>query len=531
MVCIVNLPWDIQILVLKAVVGKSGPALELWKHQLPVLSVCRLWRLLALPMTYNSAFISSNAYVEHTRPQSLALNHNRGIATNVDLIKSNRALCLARKLDIELVHTMGLEEFLKQVQQLLYSYEDSKRWENVRTLNIRLYVSSVESGVQNLDEPDPVLLYFSDAISSYLPNLKKLVFYGEPDSQPAAEFIGNLLAKYKLSEIWCNSPIKYSCSQFSTELTSLKLMFDPHGDQLLSRINASSLKYLNLYGISGEFSWHKFGQSAAGLPNKVVFSSLQKLEVAYGHMLFDEGGDTVIDRNRCYELELHFPVLSNLRILHCPSNCVLLTAGRFPKSLGQATIHGSSCIIPLLSKCKLNQVRQIAVNIHYTDYYDSMELSKSANYVFGNSRYIQNASLYLGRQAKLSSFSVNTIYWPNVTRALIMSPLAVGILLELLNRLPNLLSLVSYRTSMDQIANVCAANSSARNGKTEFKLERLGIIYIVQECHEHDLETLMAYLLPRMQALTFLNVPSQHIDIFQTIVDQHGANITIKGFI
>ncbi|KAJ1740017.1 hypothetical protein LPJ55_004054 [Coemansia sp. RSA 990] len=308
-------------------------------------------------MTYNSAFISSNAYVEHTRPQSLALNHNRGIATNVDLIKSNRALCLARKLDIELVHTMGLEEFLKQVQQLLYSYED-------------------KSGVQNLDEPDPVLLYFSDAISSYLPNLKKLVFYGEPDSQPAAEFIGNLLAKYKLSEIWCNSPIKYSCSQFSTELTSLKLMFDPHGDQLLSRINASSLKYLNLYGIS-----------------------------------------------------------------------------------------------------------------------------------------------------------VNTIYWPNVTRALIMSPLAVGILLELLNRLPNLLSLVSYRTSMDQIANVCAANSSARNGKTEFKLERLGIIYIVQECHEHDLETLMAYLLPRMQALTFLNVPSQHIDIFQTIVDQHGANITIKGFI
>ncbi|KAJ2454624.1 hypothetical protein EV183_001372 [Coemansia sp. RSA 2336] len=410
-----------------------------WKHQLPFLSVCRLWRLLALPMTYSNAFISSNAYVEHTQP------HN--------------------------------------------------------------------------------------AISSYLPNLKKLVFYGEADSQPTAEFIGNLLAKYNLSEIWCNSPIKYSCCQFSTELTSLKLMFDPHGDQLLSRINASSLKYLNLYGISGEFSWHNFGHNAAGLPNKVVFGSLQSLEVAYGHIFFDEGGDKVIDRNDCHELELHFPVLSNLRILHCPPNCVLLTAGRFPKSLAQATIHGSSCIVPLLSKCTLSQVRQIAVNIHYSDHHDAMELSKSANHVFGNSRYIQNASLYLGRQAKLSSFSPSAIYWPNVTRALIMSPLAVGTLLEALNRLPNLMSLVSYRTIMSQIAGACITHASARSEKCGYKLERLGIIYITQECQEHDLETLMTYLLPRMQALTSLNVPSQHVDIFQTIVDQHGANINIKGFL
>ncbi|KAJ1826096.1 hypothetical protein LPJ70_007836, partial [Coemansia sp. RSA 2708] len=180
-----NVTADIQYLIFKRAIGDSAANLAAWKDRLVLLAVCREWRALALPLAYRQAFICSNIYHSHCALVPAEVKPS----TNLDLLQANHGAELVRVLEIELVHTVGLEVFLAHAVRLL----QRGRWQRVTSLKLRVYAGSDDA--RRLDECDPVLAHYARWLRRLLPAVARLAVSGGCGGA-SAELLGRVANAY-----------------------------------------------------------------------------------------------------------------------------------------------------------------------------------------------------------------------------------------------------------------------------------------------------------------------------------------------
>ncbi|KAJ2082041.1 hypothetical protein H4R24_001900 [Coemansia sp. RSA 988] len=295
------------------------------------------------------------------------------------------------------------------------------------------------ASMQRTDTVRLLLYKYSQTITNLFPHVKIALITGSSNSKATEGFMSDLTDNYALqtTQLHGNIPLSITAEKFSSELTYLKMGFGTQSGQYLPKINAQALQYLNLYGLTNRFSWQ---QSFAFSHNTVLiaFTNLKEIDIAYGAS-FGEDSE-MFNSNELSSspgLEIHLPVLQKLRVVYCPANCVLLSAGVFPQYLAQARIYGSTRTLQLLDKSRLNRVGSLDVNVQSFD---------------------SDTFLYIGRQVTITN--PNQVEWHNLSRLLIMSPLDIESVLALIGRLQNLTSLVSFRTIMDNIQTISDVEQS-----------------------------------------------------------------------
>ncbi|KAJ2314802.1 hypothetical protein H4S02_000493 [Coemansia sp. RSA 2611] len=495
-----NVTADIQHLIFKRAIGDSAANLATWKDRLVLLAVCREWRALALPLAYRQAFICSNIYHSHC---ALAPAEAKP-STNLDLLQANHGAELVRVLEIELVHTVGLEVFLAHAVRLL----QRGRWQRVTSLKLRVYAGSDDA--RRPGECDPVLAHYARWLRRLLPAVARLAVSGGCGGA-SAELLGRVANAYarQLTRLHADVPLALAAKHASAELTHLKLGFSAHASQLLPRIAAQTLVRLELYGLGGAFPWTRFS-AGPHAPHVIRFDNLRCLEVSYGAAFADDAHEMRDANSRVPGLELHFPKLQRLRIAQCPPDCVLLAAGRFPEFLAQARIYGSARAVELVERSRLRRMGRLAINVHALDAAAHADFYRATGRLLGAaSAQAACASLYVARHVVLAHPELAD--WGRLTKLLVMSPLEARHMLRLLARLPALLSFVSFRTDVADVARCCS--QAVAPEPRAHRLERLGVIYDADTCLESEARALLEYLLVQLGNLHTFTVPDAHLQL------------------
>ncbi|KAJ2712247.1 hypothetical protein H4R19_002853 [Coemansia spiralis] len=524
-----NLPTDIQRLILDAAAGGAPATPTLWKARLRLLAVCRVWRELAAPLVYKYAYIHSHLPGDDGH-SVLIYNAARlptltcAVATNMDLVQAVRCGRHVRVMEIELMHPAELYGYLTTTLELLA--RTGAEWARVSTLMLRLFPGAASSTT-----PSAQALACGRAMARLLPGVRALTVAGCSGDGQVTRVLGSVATHYaaQLAKLHGNVPVALAVPELSPELTHLRLNLDGL-PQRLPRINGRALRSLSLYGISSGFSWACFGDAQA--PATVNFASLGTIDIAYGTCFYgddddgddgdnDHGNRSTGDALRCGAshtgLEILLPQLRKLRIVGCPPNCTLLEAGVFPEYLAQARIYGSSSALALISRSRLRHVGRLDVNIQTLDMASgSGDFYAQSNRVFGQRGPASSSFLYIGRQVPVNPAMVE---WARLERLLVMSPLSAAALLALIARLPGVVSLVSFRTLLVDVPGACAADA-ARLAKAGSRIERLGVIYDSVGAAE-DAELLLGHLLLGNMRLRSLTLPVAHMDVAQSLVEQH----------
>ncbi|KAJ1719684.1 hypothetical protein LPJ61_006266, partial [Coemansia biformis] len=110
------------------------------------------------------------------------------------------------------------------------------------------------------------------------------------------------------------------------------------------------------------------------------------------------------------------------------------------------------------------------VNLQSFDSSSYAEFYAHSNRVFGARGTGDNSFLYIGRQVLVDP---EMVQWRRLERLLIMSPLKATSLVSLINKLPNVVSLVAFRTVMLDVQSACSTAMSCP-GIGATNIERLG---------------------------------------------------------
>ncbi|KAJ2160737.1 hypothetical protein GGF46_002038 [Coemansia sp. RSA 552] len=419
--------------------------------------------------------------------------------TNIGLIRSARATEMVRVVDFQSIHCPTVPEFLDNALELL----GNDRWDHVECLNLKMYPRHFCSDSSGwLTEPAE----YGEKLCRVFPGVREMGVIGSvTDSGEGAQFLGNVVTRYlgQLRRLESFTTLQFPTNmRFPAEITHLTVTDGGMQPLVLPHLNLDVLRKLSMHGLQQNFQWQQgFGTT------DLQFNGLESLEVNYGSVFYDDHMGTVYDS---VDLTMGFPKLRVLRITNCPAgNSALLRCGCFPPVLERARIYGSAHILGLLDRNPhLRRIAKLDFSLIASDYVGHDDFQTAANRVFGSTGVSpKNGYLYIGRQIPVAA--PDQVCWSGLTRLLIMSPLEATVLLQLIRRLPNLISLVAFRTQM------ASATDAVRQEREEPSscIQRLSVITgDNEECSRPLIEYLLA--LPCLRTLT---VSQAHLETIREI--------------
>ncbi|KAI9474776.1 hypothetical protein BX667DRAFT_507965 [Coemansia mojavensis] len=206
-------------------------------------------------------------------------------------------------------------------------------------------------------------------------------------------------------------------------LTKLELTMLPLSIQNLPMINPCSLQQLSIFDVVPGFKWSIFTASDKGI---VEFSNLQKLNIGYS-----TDANPHIDA----QVRLSFPILKQLGIFRCPTNCNLLSKSFYTKKLEKMVIHCANGTAPLATT-NIVSCKKLILLVSTVDDGHNKLYHQATNSIFKSSWLSDNPALVILNKQAMPNLEL--INWVNLSSLSICTSITTTNLLRLLDKLPKL---------------------------------------------------------------------------------------------
>ncbi|KAJ2709967.1 hypothetical protein H4R19_003982, partial [Coemansia spiralis] len=269
-----NLSNDVLTLVFRAALPtiKRQPADA--KSGLGLLSVCRRWREVALPMVYDAVVIKYDSR-GHDGPETV------DIKTTLDLVVDAKCLHMVRQVVIDVFYRTSPSEVRKSVIERMRGA--AGEWAGVHKLELRLYPWGLEESEPNLPTADyeDEVARVSSALAALMPGLREINF-DDFQQAPVARVLYGQLAGFYADQL----QVLHSSTQFVVpqdlmfaRLRDVKIagFFTGSLEDRLPRLDPEVVESLVLVGLTANDMWSMFCADSDGCA--ITFPRLTNLNL------------------------------------------------------------------------------------------------------------------------------------------------------------------------------------------------------------------------------------------------------------
>ncbi|KAJ1873955.1 hypothetical protein LPJ55_001886 [Coemansia sp. RSA 990] len=427
-----SLPLYIHKLILSFVLERAESLRE-WHQHLAILSVCLVWRRLALPAVFSQLHIDFSPGTFTLKQQLLLV---RCVASFHRHLVKHIAIALTQQLslstfasNIAAILQLGKVHWLNAQSLLIYAAKDT----------IKAYDNVYDDG----HSIDKVLTAFPVDLYKSMPQIAQLKMHLVEENRYTLALTSSIVNRYAARLTWleCTVPIALTIRHFSAQLSRLVLDARSAGMQHLPSVCAKSLRILELYEVPECFSWNSFRCETT--PGRIVFGRLRELVLSFDFSVGSKKLEPMALSS--YSLQLHFPQLQRLVIVDCPLNCHALFADSHYTCLRSVHISGWLSAADMFAQAAASPIDELRIQISRVGAIDSSRFYSATNRLFGTADMQGSHVAELSLSALELDLDPQMVEWWQLSRLNIVdSSVPFGTVLALANKLLNLQSLCVY---------------------------------------------------------------------------------------
>ncbi|KAJ2800879.1 hypothetical protein H4R20_003898, partial [Coemansia guatemalensis] len=281
-----SLPDDVLVDIIKKVARAYIFEMGQWNSSLVLLSVCRRWRQLAMPVIYSGVYIHRGTRTASQNPVDAADAAEEPcddkLYTNIELVSSAAATHMVKYVDIDFKSPDSPLDNLNKVLDLMRTA--SQAWPLVFKVVLELKGIPDSATRGSADVSSAFLESISKAVdrfTSLMPAVRRLVITGQSLNTVAATLYGQLAKAYsnQLNSFESSHFLRSLDEQPFNQLTVLSIDLENNAGCQMPMVHAECLRSLTLLGISDHDIWLSFRRNAAA--REISFPNLTQLTASY----------------------------------------------------------------------------------------------------------------------------------------------------------------------------------------------------------------------------------------------------------
>ncbi|PIA16925.1 hypothetical protein COEREDRAFT_86678 [Coemansia reversa NRRL 1564] len=464
-----KLPDDVLHGILQHSCYFQYPDFYKWKRLLLLLSICKRWRHLAIPLVYNRVYLSYYDQSEDTSivdDEPVETIKGAKTKTNLDLFVINNCASLARYADIRILFTSnafkGLNQTIERMKSVL------KTWSGIKTLSLTLVndVYFVEHQVTAELYDAAQINQLTKELYNLIPGILNLRLKGSRLDRTNKHLYGKLAGYYnnQLKQLSSRHAIGLSDNIYFAQISKLDILLNSENGYKLSQMCTTSLVHLNIRGVPVNYRWASFKTNND--VEQIVFPHLKTFNISYlsSTPSVDRTGTELYNNGR---LKIHFPVLTKLHLWSPLGHCELLASAIFPEKMDTFDVLGSSKTMQVLSNMRIPQVKKLYLNVASTTSNIRHATLQLINKILENSPGSKKNKLIIHEDSIQIDPAV--IEWSQLTLLHIGAQINMDIALKVIAKLPNVDELTFYNFVAENIPEEAFAlkNTSGCHNKLE----------------------------------------------------------------
>ncbi|KAJ2713374.1 hypothetical protein H4R19_002284 [Coemansia spiralis] len=513
------LPDDILRLVLLATLPAIKRKTARVKDGLRLLSVCKRWREIALPMVYDTVFIKCET-------QGGDGSECADTETMLDLVLNVKCLHVVRRVVVAAHYRRDQLSGLKAV--IARMREAADEWKGVRKLELSVKaagLNAAERGPPASDHEDDIVS-ISNALAALMPGLLELKLGYYRQTQVTCALFGRLVGLYadQLQVLHSKHALVVPQDRVLSRLRKVK-MGSFRSDIVkfqLPRLDPEVIESLSLGIFTDNDMWSMF--CADGDGHEISFPRLTNLYLTYG-----QGSTGAAE----HPWALRFPAVKHVRIA-CPNEeCPSMENAVFPARLERLELATGLTLQHAIADAKVQVSRDLTLHTRYASDEDSTGID------------IINRILAAADNCWERGLSVNSttsippefVTCTQLTHLYLCGPTGVDDLMEHVRRQPLLKVLSVNDLMMDDIQTdftipACAEHEPVTPLDTQIR--KLVIMGDQEDELQEQVTQIVKYLLLKIPTLTSLFslpvIPKQIRDFVDEYAQwyPHLANIKLE---
>ncbi|KAI9506015.1 hypothetical protein BX070DRAFT_257799, partial [Coemansia spiralis] len=424
-----------------------------WSRLLPVIAVCRKWRVIALVLAYKLAFIICSP---ERAPGSLS---NIGIM-------SYGLEYLAKSLSIYVISHTGFNKSLQQILDILHT--NAHDLQDICSMKLWIYehIGDYEEYVSNpstdIDSIPPMAKEFTKCV----PNVTKLHCTALQQFPSTIAFYKSLASSYgsRLHVLSTKPMYMPEKAELSEAITDLRLHCRAGIPKQIAPLKKESLVRLSLICVNSYIDWGWFEDKSG--PGNINFENLQYMCISIdcSTQVIINGEMRCINRGpkTKFTHRLSVPRLEHLSIKLCSLACSLLKSAAFPQKLQRFDIK---CMNGYTFHFRGVDMDSSLVDVFSKYAYDingEMSEVKFLNDILRiSSTLAQEATLSINSETR--AWCIDSLYPVNVTRVQVTSYINYSNMVEIIAAFPNLAALRAYGVTHSAKSNAAAERTIPTN--------------------------------------------------------------------
>ncbi|KAJ2785862.1 hypothetical protein H4R18_000251 [Coemansia javaensis] len=256
-----SLPDDILAMVIGYAQRLEQETRGLWSKRQPVLSVCRRWRCVAMPIVYREIFVWCEEGTAST---------NAGLAAELGAAHMARSVCMTVLYDGDPVRSMR-----SALSALQGDDKPGRRWDRVKRLDLYVHPVADEALAKSQGAADVVR-----AVANLLPGVEALRLDDHASDSFTLSVYRGLASAYAGQLRRLNSSYIWGASTSPlARLTHLEVRFDALRCLSMPRVCTDTLVSLSLVGATTQQAWLQLMEG--GTDGPAALGSLEHLYVSY----------------------------------------------------------------------------------------------------------------------------------------------------------------------------------------------------------------------------------------------------------
>ncbi|KAJ2156813.1 hypothetical protein GGF46_004934 [Coemansia sp. RSA 552] len=509
-----KLPEDILLLIFRREISPHTCDLDGCVLSPLLVSVCKRWRQIALPLVYRRLWIAYDIR-DYVRQISDNSSGGRALADPPDAVAVSNARTIAAfghghlvkhvdmVLDYLLNPLIGLEKSLSLLSDYVLAFPNIN---SVSFTTQRSIIMYDDSSLEALDIAGQLKRVVGE-YARVMPGITRLQTRGIFMTGVITGFIGMLADTYagQLTSILSGCALaSVRESRPFTELARMHVMFDENSSQGLPVLTARPLRDLFLKAVPPEYAWTRFCQYDG--PADIEFSNLHMLKVSY----YDYGLRRAWPASDGHNYKLRFPQLQRLTIFDMEDYCPVIQQGEFPPELDYVDITATGEAVGQLCRVKLPKTKHLALEIGLCEAPLGTDVFTAAN---NASRAAQTSRITVIDISNMIANIPATFVCPALTHLHSNSMISPDMVLRLVQSLPNLSEL--SLSNIDALQTLgCAIEPDPKDVCSSIEVLSISFNYMDNMHLEVGIALAWSLLLrlPALQSFDAWQIPQAPID-------------------
>ncbi|KAJ1730335.1 hypothetical protein LPJ61_003069 [Coemansia biformis] len=500
-----DLPDEVLSLVIGLVEQPAQPTRGLWEKAHPVLSICRRWRCIALPIVYRELFV----WCEESADADCAPSARPVLTTNAGLVADLGVSCMARSLCMTVFYSAGPVSCVERALDLLRSAGTGHAWSSVRKLDLFIHPVSDDALADSHE-----VASLACAFAALLPGVVDIHLDDHVSDSFTVAMYRSLVDVYarqlrclKTSYIWDSG------TQPLARLAHLEVRFDMIRCRAMPGVSLDGLVSLHLAGAASHRVWHLLAGSNV---REAAFDCLERLHVSYIQDQLPLPVDTACSSTPA--LRLAFPRLRDLEVHNAGDHCPVTTSATLPPAMDTVTLSCTAAALRRFAAGNPPRTKAVRLAVDCEDGTDCAGLFILASRLLQRSQQVLDAGLRIDTDRFVSE--CRHLDWPQFTRITVVQSATRSGVVAIIHRLPQLAELIVCGLDCG-LADAAATQSSPVALPSRQSLRVLALYF----CHSnYTTDAALAFLASCVQSLAGLElvrVYQLHSDHIVSLIQSH----------